>query len=277
MSKVALCLSGKIGNIQGKSGFFDSDPRVLVKGHEHYQRHIIDKNDVDVFVHCWDGELEEKTIELYNPVHSVFEEQIYFDIPDYVKGEDARKNNHYSRWYSNKMVNEYRKNHEDKNNFQYDYVMTTRFDLAFETDIVFDNFDNEHFYSGKWSTVVDQNGNDLFKGGRGPLYDLLATNHPVLPHLTRKTKGYPVNDEGFLDLWFFANSKNSSDFFSLYDCLDEYNKPGNCDTDSSGRISNHRLVKYHLEKLNLLNKLRFEFHMFDDFPEVRRKYFGCRK
>ena len=32
----------------------------------------------------------------------------------------------------------------------------------------------------------------------------------------------------------------------------------------------------HLEKLNLLDKLKFEFHMFDDFPEVRRKYFGCR-
>ena len=75
----------------------------------------------------------------------------------------------------------------------------------------------------------------------------------------------------------WTNSKNSSDFFSLYDYLDEYNKPGNCDTDSSGRISNHRLVKYHLEKLNLLEKLKFEFHMFDDFPEVRRKYFGCRK
>ena len=62
MSKVALCLSGKIGNIQGKSGFFESDPRVLTKGFEHYKRHIIDKNDVDVFIHCWDGELEEKTI-----------------------------------------------------------------------------------------------------------------------------------------------------------------------------------------------------------------------
>ena len=43
MSKVALCLSGKIGNVQGKSGFFESDPRVLIKGHEHYQRHILDK------------------------------------------------------------------------------------------------------------------------------------------------------------------------------------------------------------------------------------------
>ena len=41
MSKVALCLSGKIGNIQGKSGYFDSDPRVLIKGYEHYKKHII--------------------------------------------------------------------------------------------------------------------------------------------------------------------------------------------------------------------------------------------
>ncbi len=198
MSKVALCLSGKIGNVQGKSGFFDSDPRVLIKGHEHYKRHIIDKNDVDVFIHCWDRELEEKTLELYNPVKSVFEEQIYFDIPDYVKGEKARKNNHYSRWYSNKMANQYRREHEIENGFEYDFVMTTRFDLAFETDVIFDNFDNQYFYSGKWSAVVDRHGNDLFKGGRGPLYDLIQAQHPILNELQLKTKGYPKNDEGFL-------------------------------------------------------------------------------
>ena len=261
MSKVALCLSGKIGNVQGKSGFFESDPRVLIKGHEHYQRHILDKNDVDVFVHCWDGELENETLELYKPVKSRFEEQVYFDIPDYVKGEDTRKNNHYSRWYSNKIVNELRQEHEQENDFKYDYVMTTRFDLAFETDVVFDNFDNEYFYAGKWSAVVDHNGNDFFKGGRGPLYDLIQSRHPMLKELKRTTKGYPKNDEGFLDLWFFGNSENSNNFFSLYDHLDEYNKPENCRTDASGRISNHQLVKYHLQQLDLLEKLKFEFHM----------------
>ena len=44
MTKIALCLSGKIGNTQGKSGYFKSDVRVLEKSYEHYKKHIIDVN-----------------------------------------------------------------------------------------------------------------------------------------------------------------------------------------------------------------------------------------
>ena len=46
MSRIALCLSGKIGNIKGKSGYYKSNPEVLLKGYELYKRHIIDKNNV---------------------------------------------------------------------------------------------------------------------------------------------------------------------------------------------------------------------------------------
>jgi len=280
MTRVALCISGKIGNALGKSGYHASDPRILIKGHEHYQRHIISKNNVDVFIHCWDTELEEQVLQLYSPKKHKIEEQIYFDIPSHVKSGDSdnrRANNHYSRWYSNKIANDLRAEYEKENNFKYDIVMTTRFDLAFEVDIDFSKYDTEGFYAGKWSVVLDAAGNDLFKGGRGPLYDLLQSNHPIIPHLKREVKGYPLNEEGFLDLWFFTNSDNSTKFFSLYDHLNEYTKPGNCDLDSNGTISNHRLVRHHLDQTGLMKNLKFEFHMFDDFPEVRRKYFGCKK
>lgn len=275
--RIALCLSGKIGNTLGKSGNHNSEYKVLQKGFEHYERHVLNKNDVDVFIHCWDQELEKETLELYKPKKHKFEPQVHFNIPDYVKGDANRKNNHYSRWYSNKIVNRLREEYEEENNFKYDFVMTSRFDLAFEVDVDFELFDPDNFYAGKWSSVVDPSGQDLFKGGRGPLYDLIKARHPVINNLRLQTKGYPSTNDGFLDLWFFANSKNSSKFFKLYDNLDEYNKVSNCPTDSSGRISNHQLVKHHLEGIKLLDKVRFEFHMFDDFPEVRRKYFGCRK
>ena len=280
MTKVALCMSGKIGNTKGKSGHHESEFRVLKKGYDHYKKHILDTNEVDVFIHCWDRELEQEVQDLYQPTSCMFEEQIYFDIPPYVKsgGDNGlRANNHYSRWYSNKIANKLRYDHEKKMGFEYDYVMTTRFDLAFETDVIFSSLDESSVYAGKWSAVVDQNGNDYFKGGRGPLYEMVRTGHPAVQQLSLVTKGYPKNDEGFLDLWFIANSENSDSLFSLYDKLDEYNKPGNCQLDSSGRISNHRLVKYHMEKEGLLDKIKFKYHMYDDFPEVRRKYFGCRK
>ena len=64
MSRIALCLSGKIGNIKGKSGYYKSNPEVLLKGYEHYKRHIIDKNNVDVFIHCWDTDLKQETLKL---------------------------------------------------------------------------------------------------------------------------------------------------------------------------------------------------------------------
>ena len=278
MTRVALCLSGKVGNIKGKSGHFDSDPRVLYHGHKHYKKHLLDNNkNVDVFVHCWDGELKEDIMELYNPVVSKFEGQIYFDIPEYVIGDPNRKNNHYSRWYSNMIVNQLRAEYEKRHGIEYDFVMTTRFDLAFETDINFDELDNNYFYAGNWSAVYDGRGNDLFKGGRGPLYDLISQRPNILRQLKYGLKGYPHTEEGFLDLWFIANSEVSNKFFDLYNNLNEYAKPNNCPNDSSGRISNHRLARYHLEQIGLIDNLRFKFHMFDEFPEVRRKYFGCRK
>ena len=275
--KIALCFSGKIGNSHGKSGNHDSEFKVLKKGFDHYKRHLIDKNMVDVFIHCWDKELETETRSLYKPVSATFEDQVYFDVPEYVKGDPNRKNNHYSRWYSNMQVNRMREEYEKKNDIKYDFVMTSRFDLSWETDIDFGDFDSDIFYAGNWSAVYDRYGNDVFKGGRGPLYDIIRQHSESTSMFKYGLKGYPHTEEGFLDLWFIANSENSSRFFNLFENLDEYNRPDACPTDKSGRISNHQLVKFHLERLDLLKKVEFKFHMFDDFPEVRRKYFGCRK
>jgi hypothetical protein len=200
-----------------------------------------------------------------------------FEIPSYVCGDHNRKQNHYSRWFSNFSVNKLRQEYEKDNNFKYDFVMTSRFDLAFETDLDFDSLDKEAFYAGNWSAILDSNGRDLFKGGRGPLYDLLSKDPSIINRLNYTLKGYPYTEEGFLDLWFIANSDNSNKFFNLYNCLDEYTKPSYNLNDSSGKISNHRLSKFHLQQINLLDNLKFYLHMFDDFPEVRRKYFGCRR
>ena len=276
-SKIALCLSGKIGNTKGKSGYFESDPRILNVGHEHYKKHIIDKNEVDLFIHCWDTNLKDNIIEKYNPKKYIIEKQIKFKIPSYVMGEKKRCQNHYSRWYSNKIVNKLRREYEIENNFKYEFVMTSRFDLAFETDIIFNNYNNKYFYAGKWSKVSNKLGKDLFKGGRGPLYSLMRINGRIINTLNLTNIGYPDTKDGLLDLWFFSNSDYSTEFFNLYDYLDEYNKPGNCPTDSNNTISNHQLSLYHLKKLDYIKNIKFELDMFDDFPEVRRKYFHCKK
>lgn len=275
---IALCLSGKIGNTKGKSGYHKSEYKVLKKGYDHYKKHVIDVNDnVDVFVHCWDIELKDEIHSLYKPKDGIVEEQVVFDIPEYVQGDKQRIQNHYSRWFSNMQVNKLCSNFSRKTNTHYDFVMTTRFDLAFETDIVFNKYDKNKFYAGNWSSV-NYNGHDIFKGGRGPLYDIVNTHGKgCLESFNFSHKGYPHTNEGLLDLWFFSNFTNSKNFNKMFLHLDEYNKPNNCPTDSNNSISNHQLSLYHLEKLSLLDQLEFILDMYDDFPEVRRKYYGCKK
>ena len=200
MVRAALCLSGKIGSINGPAvKGHKSDPRILFKAYEHYKRHIIEKNDIDIFIHCWDINYVFDIKMLYKPIKSVIQKQLGFKIPYYVKGLRGRKQGHYSRWYSNMVVNQLRREYEKENNFKYDFVMTTRFDLAFETDVIFSEFDNKYFYAGKWSAVFDQNNEDLFLGGRGPLYDLVEKNDPKVESINLKTIGYPKDNKGLLD------------------------------------------------------------------------------
>jgi hypothetical protein len=44
--------------------------------------------------------------------------------------------------------------------------------------------------------------------------------------------------------------------------------------DSTGGISNHRLLPCHLENMGLLDKVDFAYYLHDDFPTVRRMHFG---
>ena len=70
----------------------------------------------------------------------------------------------------------------------------------------------------------------------------------------------------------------------LYDKIDEYTKPGqtwmggkSTVVDSSGNISNHRLIPKHLEVNNILDKLKHTFYTHDDYPLVRRYYFNSNR
>lgn len=69
--KIALCLHG----------YFDSRMDNSSKGsdgYHHIKKNILDKADIDVYIHSWQPELKEKIKGLYNPVDSIFETQINF-------------------------------------------------------------------------------------------------------------------------------------------------------------------------------------------------------
>ena len=252
--KVALCFAGVVGGSKGKGGVGPSN-EVLKIGYDHYQRHILDKNNTDVFVHTWTLECETDIRDLYSPKLIVSEKQIMFD-KDPRRG--FRKNNHFSRWYSTKRAIELKNEYEKKYNMIYDCVMVTRFDIAWNVDVVFSQFDMNHFHTTVWDKVLDERGK----------------------HVPNKEMGWPHDNNGLLDLWFFSKSSVMDEFGKLFDHMKGYSQPGKCPNDSAGWISNHQLALYHLQQMKMKDRIKFVFHYGvgdkEDYSLIRRKYFESK-
>ena len=286
--KVALCLVGKIGSKSDKHGYGGNSLDVLKLGYQHYKKHILSKNNVDVFCHSSSTELSNEIISLYNPKEYIFMDEPQFTIPSYVTGSKDRKNAHYHKWFSHKTVNEIRKSYESKTDTKYDFIYVGRYDIAWLTDLNFSNYDPSYFYLTNWNRLFYNNGKEI-KGA--DWYKLIMSNKESLikdnitpPHIKSKLVGYPYNTEGVMDSWFFSNPQYIDILCSLYDNLNEYTKPGttwmggnSTVVDKAGNISNHRLIPKHLEESNLLDKIKHVFYTHDDYPLIRRYYFNSNR
>ncbi len=268
--RTAICFNGLVGSTHGKSHDLQGDFKKCFEiSSPLYREHIIDKNDTDVFVHSWSTVLENEIINTYNPKKHLIEPQIIFDIPGYVGGDENRTQSHYSRWYSAKKVIDLKNEYEKENNFKYDCVMLARFDLAWQSDLIFDEYDHKYFWTGMWPKKI-LDGRTLHDLEYWQLRDTHSTFGTVW-------HGYPHTDDGLLGTWFFSNSENMNNFSRLFDNLNEYTKLGNCPNDSASQVSNHRLSLYHLEQINLIDNLKFcEKNWHDDFGTVRRRYYKTK-
>jgi|3_EtaG_2_1085321.scaffolds.fasta_scaffold10541_3 hypothetical protein len=250
--KIALCLYGTIGGTSGKSGDkVGSKLDVFQHAFPHYKKFILDKNDVDVFIHSWDLDIEEDVVDNYKPKLSHFESQRTFDIPNHIENTQ-RVQNHFSRWYSCKQSLNLKKSYELDNNFKYDFVMLSRQDIAWQKEIIFSNYDKNYFYVPTWHQ-----------------------HHTGIP------MGYPDGDykESLQDLWSFANSEYMDELSELYDNISDFCLENKELTALSG-ISNHRLLYYKLLKMNIIpDKLKFTLVFdrlgFGDCPVVKWVYFGA--
>ena len=166
--KIALCLQGTVGNVYTNKKQYEHQEDVDYRvGLEHYKKHLFENNNVDVFIHCWNTKYEKQIVNDYTPKKYCFAEQKEFNL------ETKRLNYMKSRWYSQKKVLDLKKLYELENNFTYDYVMISRFDQAFLTDLNFSDYDSNKFW---------------------------APNDQEL-------KEHSMNTEMFLDYFFFSNSK----------------------------------------------------------------------
>ena len=152
--KVALCLSGHVRNIE-----------LTYRG---LKKHILDIYDTDIFLSAWDtrgwrveGQLnsifkgfdyfsekvnQQQVIDLLKPKSYFFENYTEHEHWITEQSEKYKSNlrvpdrdrpaNSTSAWYKIYNCNELKKEFERKNNFKYDLVIRSRFDIEYGSNII---------------------------------------------------------------------------------------------------------------------------------------------
>lgn len=173
--KVALCLHGLVGT-DDKYGKGNKLINHKV-GYRHFKEHVIDVNDqVDVFMHTWSVDKKEALVDTYAPKAIKAEAQPTTDYN--IPGLHAN----FCRWTSVKEVISL----VEQSGEEYDWILLTRFDIAFLVDFDFNTFNKSKFYA---------------QGPPGPYDNGLNL----------------IND-----LWFCGTPGDMKTFATLFDTLPEY-------------------------------------------------------
>jgi hypothetical protein len=135
--KIALCLSGQA--------------RSFKKGFEYHKKNLLDKYDVDVFIHTWKADGIDELAELYKPVDIQIEEPLtedydsfYTNTPNPAKWPPRFT---VAMFYSMYKTKEMKVSYEMKNKFTYDWVVKSRPDYALNIVIPFEELDNTKLYA----------------------------------------------------------------------------------------------------------------------------------
>tara|TARA_R110000868_G_scaffold90906_1_gene252006 strand:- start:3727 stop:4560 length:834 start_codon:yes stop_codon:yes gene_type:complete len=180
--RTALCLHGYFGTLS-ENNFSSAHT-----GYEHIRETILSKTDsVDVFVHCWQPEHLDDIKNMYDPKCMHTENQIDFDAickenkisQDYIDEGFPREKTMYrnataarilSFYYSRCQSLELCRKYEQKNDFKYDWVVTTRFDISHRggkevNQIRFNTEDDNNFlYTTYWNQMNCGYGDMWFYG-----------------------------------------------------------------------------------------------------------------
>jgi len=194
--KIALCLHG----------YFDSQRDANSKGLDgfnHIKKHILDGNNVDIFIHSWDLPNKEKIISLYENwiIDAAFEEQIDFVPLCRENGLDHRTLDSGRTHF--------------KNVFSQFYSVQRAFELMLESGLQYDCVIKARFDLGRI--------NRLTSGPQSPQnpYPVQCINFdPTLP----MDKFYMADwqyfeTEGPADMWFYSSQENMEAFAGIYDAL----------------------------------------------------------
>ncbi len=229
--KIAYTINGLVGGFTGKnsSGDTTKDDHILILKYisDILEKNIISHNDVDIFIFSWHTELEDEFNKYLSPTRMKLKKQIDFKIPEHLKNGNTKRVFAYkSRWYGFKEAMNLVWEHEADNQFKYDLVVSSRFDICWNNPYKFDKLDVNKFH--------------------------------IPMHPDRPTYGWPDMDRGpimgaeIIDHIFASNSDIMLHYSTMFDFMDQYTLPGNCPAWNT--ISNHFLMVWHLRELGLLSE-----------------------
>ena len=189
--RVALCLSGFIGNVDK---WIKGEEIDYHYGYDKYiYPSILFHGNVDVFIHSWSIPHEEGIKNLYKPIKSVFEPNRDFKLRGHIKKEKLPVPYAYclkSMWYSRQKVVQLAEEHEKRNNFKYDQIVLTRFDIALFKKFEFEKYDSSKLYIA------------------GPITGVRTENGTIMPH--------QIND-----IYFMGNSENLLKVTRVFDTYED--------------------------------------------------------
>lgn len=169
--KVAICISGLV--------------RTGIPAYPVFKRFFSSLGTYDVFIHTWTmpDTQRQQIKQLYNPVGYLEQGTINKDAKTVYGAYHQDCGAFGSMLYSIMMSNELKKQYEIENNFRYDLVIKTRFDLIFPKEVVFPttNIMPRTIYSSQGNhgivpTDYENHGiSDLIFWGDSPSMDI-ATN-----------------------------------------------------------------------------------------------------
>jgi hypothetical protein len=210
--KIALCLSGyfdsfKDGSSKGQDGY------------EYMQRQIFNHpaadEGIDVFFHNWEPHLEDHITKIYEPKGYIVEPQIDFvEVAEHNKVSrrhldpynqlgnwtmTSKQGAGYvgperllSQYYSTQKSFELKKEYEEENDFKYDCVIKSRFDLG------------------------RINRSTSGPGKANPYACQCIKFDPTLNMEKLYMVYWDLFNEGPADMWFYSSSENMDNFCELY-------------------------------------------------------------
>jgi hypothetical protein len=185
---------------------FSGQSRFILEGLVSLRKNLHNFEEYDIFIHTWKGPLN-KDCFLYDPQGIIIEEQKPV-IPTSIKEYSESAFVHFSMFYSMKESLRILSEYEQANNFKYDLIVRTRFDISLESKIDLENFDlKEGVYSpdvcanpaviSDWFNFSTSNNIKLYS----EIYDnmvsyfkqgvLITSGEALITHML-KTKHIPI-------------------------------------------------------------------------------------